>query len=254
MTQLAERVSTLEDLMEMLVQESLKTQMGFQSLQEERRARSAEFDREMKEFKAQMRQAREDSDRKMEEFKAQMQQAREDSRREIKEFKAENQKRMDAFEEKSMAERKKMWKQWGELANKMGTIVEDIVAPGLRGIGREYFQIDEFDCFAPRMRLRRDNGSRTREFDVVAYSPKYFFLVETKSSGRISHISTFIDFIPEISEWFPSETKERILVPVFASLYLDDAAIAYLTKNNILAMATKDDGMDIYNPEVIERL
>ncbi len=309
MTQLAERVSTLEDLMEMLVQESLKTEMGFQRLQEERQASDrkmeqylADSDRNMKEFKAQMQQAREDSDRKMEQYLAdsernmkqfqeksdrkmeqyladsdrKMKQYLADSERNMKQFQeksdrdmklfqeksdrnmklfqTETQKKIDDFQAESLAIRRQMWKQWGDLANKMGTIVEDIVAPGLRGIGRQYFQIDEFDYFAPRVRLRRENRSRTREFDVVAYSPEYFFLVETKSSGRTNYISEFIKLIPEIPSWFPLETKGRKLVPVFASLYLDEAAITYLTKNKILAMATRDDGMDLYNPEVIERL
>ena len=43
--------------------------------------------------------------------------------------------------------KKELNKKWGELANKMGTIVEDIVAPGLKGVGARYFGIEEFDFF-----------------------------------------------------------------------------------------------------------
>ncbi len=219
-------------------------------------------DRDMKQFQEKsdrnMTQFQEKSDQNMKQYQEKsdrnMTQFQEKSDRNMKQFQTETQKKIDDFQAESLAIRRQMWKQWGDLANKMGTIVEDIVAPGLRGIGRQYFQIDEFDYFAPRVRLRRENRSRTREFDVVAYSPEYFFLVETKSSGRTNYISEFMKLIPEIPSWFPLETKGRKLVPVFASLYLDDAAITYLTKNKILAMATRDDGMDIYNPEVIERL
>ncbi len=31
-------------------------------------------------------------------------------------------------------------KRWGELANKMGTVVEDIVAPSVRRLAREVFE------------------------------------------------------------------------------------------------------------------
>ncbi len=225
----------------------------------------ADSDRKMKEFRAEMQQAREKSAREMKEFREEMRRAREESDRKADKYKQENDRKLEKYKNENdlklekyrkegEAIRKQMWKQWGDLANKMGTIVEDIVAPGLRGIGREYFQIEEFDYFAPRLRLRRENRSRTREFDVVAYSPEYFFLVETKSSARTSYISDFINFIPEIPAWFPLETRNRKLVPVFASLYIDKEAIAYLTKNNILAMATRDDGMDIYHPEIIKYL
>ncbi len=308
MTQIAERVSTLEGLMEMLIQESFRTQTGFQQLQEE-----------SKKFQAESRASREASERKLEKFleasERKLEKSLEESRvsREASERKLEKsleaserkleksleesrvsreaserklEKSLEASErklEKSLEESrvsreasdkklekfhlemkayekenqkimKQMWKQWGELANKMGTIVEDIVAPGLRGVGRQYFQIENFDYFAPRLELCRDNGSKVREFDVVAYSRDYFFLVETKATGRISYISDFIRFIPEIPEWFPLETKGRKIVPVFASLYLKEEPIKYLTKNKILAMATRDDGMDLYNSQLINLL
>lgn len=46
---------------------------------------------------------------------------------EMKDFKDE----MIIFKNESQTDRKNMNKQWGDLANKLGTIVEDIVAPQL---------------------------------------------------------------------------------------------------------------------------
>ncbi|NWH06943.1 hypothetical protein HXW94_18510, partial [Desulfobacter latus] len=149
--------------------------------------------------------------------------------------------------------KKEMNKKWGELANKMGTIVEDIVAPGLKGVAAEYFGISEFDFFAPRLRLKSADRSMTREFDVIAESNDYFFVVETKSTPTAEYISDFIKLIPQLDSWFPV-IREKKLIPVFASLFISDELVRYLTKNNILAMATREDGMDIFNTEVLEKL
>jgi len=157
---------------------------------------------------------------------------------------------MRDFKDESRAERRAMNKKWGELANKMGTVVEDIVAPSLGGIAREYFNVDKFDFFAVRVRKRKNDGTIMREFDVVAENKDYFFLVETKSTARTEYIRKFIEFIPDIPSWFP-DAKEKKIVPVFASLFLPDDSIAYLTNNNVFAMAMKDDNMDLLNPQLL---
>ena len=165
-----------------------------------------------------------------------------DFKDEMRDFKDE----MRDFKDESRAERRAMNKKWGELANKMGTVVEDIVAPSLGGIAREYFNVDQFDFFAVRVRKRKNGGTIMREFDVVAENKDYFFLVETKSTARTEYIRKFIEFIPDIPSWFP-EAKEKKIIPVFASLFLPDDSIAYLTNNNVFAMAMKDDNMDKFN-------
>ena len=180
--------------------------------------------------------------REMSDFKDEMS----DFKDEMSDFKDE----MRDYKDESRAERRAMNKKWGELANKMGTVVEDIVAPSLGGIAREYFNVDQFDFFAVRVRKRKNGGTIMREFDVVAENKDYFFLVETKSTARTEYIRKFIEFIPDIPSWFP-EAKEKKIIPVFASLFLPDDSIAYLTNNNVFAMAMKDDNMDLLNPQLL---
>jgi hypothetical protein len=162
-------------------------------------------------------------------------------------------KKMDEFRNDLQADQKKMNKKWGELANKMGTIVEDIVAPSLRGIAREYFQVAEFDNFYVRNRRKNPSGDGRREFDVVAYTRDYLFIVETKSTPRTSYIHDFIEFIPQIPLWFP-ESAGKAIIPIFASLYLEPDTISFLSKNNILALGMKDENMDLLNPDVCQYL
>ena len=147
--------------------------------------------------------------------------------------------------------KKEMNKKWGELANKMGTIVEDFVAPDLKGVAAQYFGIKEFDFFAPRLRLKNSERSITREFDVIAETNGYFFVVETKSPPSTGFISDFIKLIPQLDSWFPV-IREKKLVPIFASLYISADLTTYLTRNNILTMATREDGMDIVNTKILK--
>lgn len=228
-TALKEKVSGLEQMMMELAYESMKTDMALRDLSSEMK----DFKNEMKAFKDEMK-----------DFKDEMRSFKDEMRKDTKTFKEEIRKDTDNF-------KKELNKKWGELANKMGTIVEDIVAPGLKGVAAEYFGIKEFDFFAPRLRLKNSDRSMTREFDVIAETNDYFFVVETKSTPSTGFISDFIKLIPQLDSWFPV-IREKKLIPVFASLYISDDLITYLTRNNILAMATRGDGMDICNTEVLK--
>ncbi len=233
-TALKEKVSGLEQMMMELAYESMKTDMALRNLSSEMK----EFKKEMKEFKGEI-----NNDIKV--LKEKTSKSKEDIRDDTKSFTAGLSNDTENF-------KKEMNDKWIELANKMGTIVEDIVAPGLKGVGARYFGIEEFDFFAPRLRLKSRDRSMTREFDVIAETENYFFVVETKSSPTTEYIFDFIKLIPRLDSWFPV-IREKKLIPVFASLFIPDELVRYLTKNNILAMASRDDGMEIFNAEILEQ-
>jgi len=46
---------------------------------------------------------------------------------------------LHAFQNEMREDRKRMNKQWGDLANRLGTLAEDIVAPNIPRIVRDYF-------------------------------------------------------------------------------------------------------------------
>nr|WP_320193449.1 hypothetical protein [uncultured Desulfobacter sp.] len=157
---------------------------------------------------------------------------------------------MQSFKDQSIADRKSMNKKWGELANKMGTVVEDIVAPSLGGIARTYFKSDGFDFFAVRLTKKKPGGDKIKEFDVVAADNNYFFVVETKATPRTEYVQKFVDGVPELAVWFP-EAGSRMIIPVFASLYLSDQSVTFLSRHNVFAMAMNDDNMDLLNPQIL---
>jgi hypothetical protein len=160
---------------------------------------------------------------------------------------------MRVFKDGVEKDRRMMNKQWGELANKMGTIVEDIVAPNIKGIAERYFGCEEIEDFMVR-RYKRNTKDRAkrREFDVIAVCDDKVIFNETKVTIRPEYIDNFINFIKdkEFFDYFP-EYKDKKIIPIFSSLYLQDNVVDTLTKANIYAMAMKDDTMDLLNFKAI---
>ncbi len=105
---------------------------------------------------------------------------------EMKEFKNE----MSTFKNEMEKEVKRMNKQWGELANKMGTVVEDIVAPAISPVVKKYFNCDPEEI---AIRVKRKKNGLKDEFDAICVCKNRVFLFEVKSTPRPEYIFEFKD-------------------------------------------------------------
>lgn len=165
---------------------------------------------------------------------------------EMRDFKDE----MREFKDEMREDRRNMNKKWGEIVNKMGTLVEDIVAPNIPRIAREYFKCEDMEFFGLRVTKRNSKDkSKSREFDIIAVCGDTVIINETKSSPRVDYINEFQEILKEVCEYFP-EYKGKKIVPIFSSLYIPENVVTYLTKVKIYAMAMKDDVMDLLNPHI----
>ncbi len=131
--------------------------------------------------------------------------------------------------------------------------MEDIVAPNIPRVAKEYFGIEEIDFFAVRVRKRnaRDPSIR-KEFDVIAVSKDHFILNETKATPRIHYIDEMVETLEVIHEWFP-EYGGMTLIPIFSSLSIPEDIAKYLTRKRIYGMEMKDDAMEIVNFKKFDR-
>ncbi len=240
MTQKLEtRIDSLEVIVKELAKAQIKTEKEIQGLTHEMKA----FKDEMLDFKNEMRDFKDemlDFKNEMRDFKDEML----DFKNEMKDFKDE----MQDFKEESKAERKRINKQWGELANKMGTLVEDIVSPNIPRIAKEYFGCDEIEDFMIRRQVvNKKDRSKRREFDVIAVCNDKIIVDETKSTPSLEYIREFMVSLKDFFDYFP-EYKGKTIIPIFSSLYLSEGVIQYLTKNKIYAMGMSDETMEILNP------
>ena len=248
MEALEERVSDLEIMVMRVLYIQQKTEIEMQKLQ-----------REMKEFKEAIQKDTENLKKEMREFKEAIQKDTENLKGELKEFKDEMKEfkdemkefkdEMKEFKDEMRREVRRMNKQWGELANKMGTIVEDIVFPAARPVIKKYFNCDPEILM---MNVRRKKGDRREEFDVIGVCDDKVFLIEVKSTLKAEHTGYMKRKMSSFKEFF-SEYKDREIVPILASLKIEREVINRLTRERIYGMAYREwEYMDILNFDEIK--
>ena len=161
----------------------------------------------------------------------------------------------EEMKEQAARERKEMNQRWGELANKMGTIVEDIVAPSIRRLAREVFDCGDLRAFYTRtVRTRSDDPSREREFDALYVGTQAVLLNETKASARPEYARAFVQFLEsgQFAQYVP-EYPRLPIVPVFSSLSIPADVVTYLTRRGIYAVAMGDEAMQVLNLDEVRR-
>ncbi len=232
----SERVDRLEGIMAEVAHAQMRTEMSLLALSKEMR----EFKEEMREFKDEMREFKE----QMREFKDEMREFKEQMREfkdEMREFKDE----MREFKEESERDRKRMNKAWGDLANKMGTTVEDIVAPNIPRIARDEFGMGErTDLLVRAHRVNRLGKKRETEYDIVCAGGGKVLVVEVKSSPAIEQIPGFLASLKELADFYP-EYGECELIGIFASWSLPGPIQKALGQAGLYGLAMGDETMEI---------
>jgi hypothetical protein len=157
---------------------------------------------------------------------------------------------MRAFKDEMRAFKDVMNKRWGELANKMGTLVEDIFIPSFDIMLKRYFGVTP-KRISSRMKLRNEN--REIELDIVGFTEDKVFIVEVKSSpDRQGYIDDFIEKLRVLPEFLP-EIKSYEVVPIYAGLTMSESTIESLTKNNIYALIVRGDILEIVNFDKVKK-
>jgi hypothetical protein len=185
--------------------------------------------------------------KEMREFKNEMRDEMTAFKNEMSEFKNE----MSDFKDEVRLDRKAMNKQWGDLANRMGTFTEDIIVPAVRPAVKRYFNQELTDFMVKRKRKIKELNLEG-EFDVVAVSEDKVFVVEAKSSPDESYLKKFADRMENFGKLFP-EYGDKQQVPIFASLRFEPDITELAGSMNIYVMAYREwDYMDILNFEAVQ--
>ena len=175
------------------------------------------------------------------------------SREEEARYRAEDREEAARYRAEAARDRKAMNRRWGKLANKMGTVVQDIVAPSLRRIARDELGCGDERTFSVTMsRVRSDDPHCRREFDALYVGTQAVLLNETKSTALSEYAKKFVEFLKsgEFGLYFP-EYRELPLVAVFSSLRLPDDVITYLTRNGIYAVSMGEETMQVCNRDAV---
>jgi predicted RNase H-like nuclease (RuvC/YqgF family) len=204
-----------------LYNSQLLTQKGLQQLQEEMRA----FKGEMRVFKDEMGSFKDE----MGSFKDEMRVFKDEVR---------------ADQEASRRERIEMNRKWGDLANKLGTMVEDLVYPSLSRIVQETFGEEPRDVVI-RFKRRLPDGRR-EEIDAMAATGELIVLNSTKATLRSADVDGFIAQIDRFREFFP-EYAALPVVGLLATLSVDDSVLRHAERNGFLVAAIGEELMELKN-------
>ncbi|MCC5838934.1 MAG: hypothetical protein JJT96_02330 [Opitutales bacterium] len=202
------RVDRIEEMIAELAHAQLRTEISLRTLSKEMR----EFKEEMRVFKEEMRV-----------------------------FKDE----MTAFKDESERDRKRMNKAWGDLANKLGSIAEDIVAPNVTRLADEVFGMGEnVDLMVRGRRSSRRGEARVREFDIVCAGLGKVLVVEVKSSPTIEAAQAFPSKLESFFDFYP-EYEGHELIGIVASWSLPEEVRVAASGCGLYGMAMGDETMDI---------
>ena len=264
MPEVEERVDRLEHLMAQFV-----TNVGIEFNKLYNAQMRTEF--ELREFKEEMRLYRENSEREMNVFKDEMRDFKDgmitfkDEMRDFKDgmitFKGEMRDFKDGmitfkdemrnfkdgmitFKDENRLQIREMNIKWGEMARKLGTIAEDLVAPSLPRIIKEEFNLETV-FLGLRMKKKLIDG-RVKEYDAVAAAGDYVFVNSTKSTLKSDDVVGLTEDIQLFREFFP-EYKRCKIIGILASLYVDQSIVKYAEKSGFLLLAVGDALMETKN-------
>jgi hypothetical protein len=237
----------------------------------ESRQAEAELRHNLEQGRAESRQAEAEHRRNLEQGRAESRQAEaelrynlEQGRAESRQAEAELRRNLDATDRKleALFERidrdiagMELWriqsqKQWGEIAQKLGSFVEDIVAPNIPRLAREIFRTTgPADAVLAAARLRVSHPgdrARMREFDYIYATAGAWMLVESKNDPKLKDVDSFREMLAEAKDYFP-QYAALPLYPVFASLSVPDHVVKYCTRHRIYALGLGPETMQLLN-------
>ncbi len=219
----------LEKIEQLILQQSINITKGQQETAElrasitELRASAAESNKRMEQGFAELRTSNAESNRKMEQGFAELRKSH-----------------------------KQLDKQLGELSRRLGTIVEDIVAPSLERIFFKVANLPDESKPLVNVRVKRRHiiTKEIREFDAIAECEEYLLVNETKSQLKPEDIPKFLGALEEFYNYFPEhKDKGLMIIGAMSSLRLDKSLITALSKQGLLALAIGDTITTLKNPK-----
>jgi len=240
MRTLEHKVESLESLLGQFI---VNTDIALRRLESEMQKFREEAEKDRKAFEERLQRYIEESERNRKVFQDEMRAFQDEMRAfkdEMKDFKDE----MLEFKRRQEEENIRKNKEWSALAKKMGTIVEDLIAPALRPTLSKYFQC-EVTMEGQRI-FRRKNGE-DYEIDAIAGCDDKIFMIEARSTPRVEDVKEIKKKSERFFEFFPEHIGKDLII-IFGSIIFPENVIKYATKLGIYVLAWREwQYMDILN-------
>ncbi len=163
---------------------------------------------------------------------------------EMRQMKESMEERDRKFDEDLRKSREEYNKKWGDLARKMGTIVEDIIIPGIEDAVKKRFN-EIVIKLMPRVVIKNEHGRKIVEFDTIVETRNKVYVIEVKSKPDAEWIREAKKKVEIYKELHPEERRE--VVGVFGSLYIEEDVIKYATREGIYVVGMKGEYLQFLN-------
>lgn len=153
--------------------------------------------------------------------------------------------RIDRSLEEGKRERKEFKRAWGDLANKLGTILEDIAAPNIQRLAVAEFEFRRVDDVMIRAtRVNRVTHRSRQEFDVICACPERVIYAEMKSTPGLESLQKMQVKLQDFFQYFP-EYQGRQLIGIYCSWSFDEKMRNAISEAHLYGVAMGEETMVI---------
>jgi len=144
-------------------------------------------------------------------------------------------------------------KQMGELSQRMGTLVEDMISPDMLRILRLVANLPEETEGLVNVRVKRyyrgavANGhAHMIELDAVAECGDYILVNETKTTFRPEYVTDFLEKLAIMRDYFP-EFGSRPVFASISSLRIDPSVALRASRQGLLVLTLAEGMLQFQN-------
>ncbi|MBF0343649.1 MAG: hypothetical protein HQL06_05385 [Nitrospirae bacterium] len=164
--------------------------------------------------------------------------------RKYKESQVAFSKEMAAIDAKIERQNRALNKRLGEISNKQGTLVEDLIAPGVIPLISQYFKCETTYV---SQRTKQKRGHKNCEVDLLLIGQDKVFMVEVKSNPDSRDVDKILAKAQTLADFFPNCAGKQI-IPMLANIVIDRSIISYANKKGLYVVAYKHwEYLDILN-------
>ena len=147
---------------------------------------------------------------------------------------------------------KREWnKKFEKMAQKFGTLVEDIFFPSIDYMLKKYFEKPEnIIQKGIRIVLRDKEKGLNEEIDIFVETASRIYIVEVKSHPAGSDVKEYKRKMKNILRLRP-KFKEKEIIWIYGALNIPENVLKSLTKNKIFALVISGDILRILNYEAL---
>ena len=144
-------------------------------------------------------------------------------------------------------ERKEFNRQLAGISDRLGSLIEDMVAPNAPRIARTLFEGDEVLTSSIRVKRRHPSDPGLNiELDLLVVGRSHLLVGEAKSKVTVEKAMAFLEKMRSIPEYF-REFSGFTVLPLIASVGIESSLVAHLSRLRIYALAFGDETMEILN-------